>query len=64
MRQIFGRLPRVVGKSKSFYRVLFAAGTCEVPMHRAVSAKLNNLDALNDADLMPENLRLTKVSRT
>jgi hypothetical protein len=63
MRQIFGRLPRVIGKSKSFYRVLFAAGTCEVPMHRAVSAKLNCLDALNDSDLQPENLRLEKTTR-
>ena len=64
IRQIFGRLPRVVGKSKSFYRVIFAANTLEVKIHRAVNAKLNCLDALNDSDLCPENLALTKVSRT
>jgi hypothetical protein len=60
MQQVFGRLHRDGGKSKCHYRVMFAAGTMEVPMHRAVSARLNNLEALNDADLRPENLRLTK----
>ena len=64
MRQVFGRLPRDGGQSKCHYRVLFAAKTVEVPMHRALSAKLNNLDALNDADLMPANLQLTRTDWT
>lgn len=59
MRQVFGRLPRQGAKSKSLYRVLFAAGTRETRNHRALSMKLNNMDALNDGDLCPENLPLT-----
>jgi hypothetical protein len=60
LRQVLGRLPRYGGKSPAFYRVLFAAGTVEVPIHRALRSKLNNLDALTDADLQPENLRLAR----
>lgn len=60
-KQLLGRFPRESSKSASFYRVLFAAGTIETKMHRALSCKLDNLDALLDGDLMPENLRLTKV---
>lgn len=58
-RQLLGRLRRDGGKSKSHYRVMFAAGTAEVPQHRALAAKLDNLDALNDEDLAPMNLKLT-----
>lgn len=57
MRQVFGRLPRDGGKSPCFYRVIFAAKSVEVPLHRGLSQKLNNLDALVDADLTPENLQ-------
>ena len=56
MRQLFGRLPRDGGKSIAYYRVLLAAGTVETGIHRSLRAKLNNLDALNDADLNPGNL--------
>jgi len=62
LRQLFGRFHREGGKTKCFYRVLFAAGTVEAQIHRTVAPKLNNLDSLNDADLMPENLQLTKTS--
>lgn len=58
LRQIFGRFQRDGGQSTCFYRLLWAARSIEVGMHRAVSSKLDNLDALNDRDLMPENLRL------
>jgi hypothetical protein len=51
MRQVFGRLHRDGGKSKAHYRVLFAAKTVEAKIQRALTAKLNNLDALNDGDL-------------
>lgn len=61
-RQVFGRLPRAGGKTPVLYRVMFAAGTVEVPMHRALRAKLNNLDSLNDADVRPECLHLSKVN--
>jgi hypothetical protein len=47
-------------KSKSIYRVLFAAGTRDERGHRLLSPKLNNLDTLNDGDLLPiDNLPLT-----
>lgn len=58
MLQVFGRLPRDGGKSKCFYLVPFVAKSVEVPMHRALTSKLNNLDTLTDGDLRPENLRL------
>jgi hypothetical protein len=59
MRQVFGRLPRDGGKSTAHYRVLFAEKTVETQIYRALRAKLNNLDALNDADLTPANRALT-----
>jgi len=59
MRQLFGRLPRDGGKSTAHYRVLFANDTYERQMHRALRAKLNNLDALTDADCNPANLILS-----
>jgi hypothetical protein len=61
MRQVFGRLPRDGGKSMAHYRVLLAAKTIETHVHRALRARLNNMDALNDADLNPSNLMI-KVS--
>lgn len=59
MRQVFGRLHRQGGKSEAYYRVLFAANTREEQIHRKLSGKLNNLDALIDSDLLPNNLCLT-----
>lgn len=60
MRQLFGRLRREGAKSKSHYRVLLAAKTVEVSIHRAFNSKSKNLDTLNDGDLMPEGLKLSK----
>lgn len=59
-KQLVGRFPRDGGKSKSHYRVLFAAGTVEMKMYSALRSKLDNLSALNDGDLQPENLKLKK----
>src|SRR4029079_18444583 len=59
LRQVFGRFPRANSQSRSFYKVLLAAKTADVKIHKALRAKLNCLDALNDADLLPENLTLT-----
>jgi superfamily II DNA or RNA helicase len=60
LRQIFGRLWRHGGKSRSYYRVILANTPSERSTHRALSAKLDNLDALNDSDLTPENLRFVR----
>lgn len=59
LRQVFGRLRRAGGCSKALYRLVLAAGTCEEKIHRAVSVKLDRLDALNDCDLMAANLPLS-----
>jgi Type III restriction enzyme, res subunit len=56
MQQVFGRLPRVDGLTPVSYVVLFAAGTPDVNLHRAISQKLNNMEALTDGDLDPRNL--------
>lgn len=56
--QLVGRFPRDGGKSKSHFRVIFAAGTVEVKMYHALKTKLDNLDALTDGDLQPDNLAL------
>ena len=58
MRQVFGRLPREGGRSPALYRVLFVAGTVEMPLQRSLAGKLDNLDALTDADWDPMNLRI------
>lgn len=58
-RQVLGRLPRTVSKSKSIYRIPLIAGTVQEKIHRAVSAKQNQIDALNDGDLAAGNLVLT-----
>lgn len=59
LRQVFGRLPRHGGKSKSHYRVILANTKSERSTHRTLTLKLDNLDALTDSDLLPENLRLS-----
>lgn len=57
LRQVFGRFQREGGKSRSFYRIIFANGTVEMPIWRAVRPKLDNIDALTDGDLTPDNLK-------
>jgi hypothetical protein len=57
LRQLFGRFRRDGGRSRSYYRILFADKTVEVKSHRAVSSKLNCIDSLNDGDLNPVNLK-------
>lgn len=60
LRQVFGRVWRSGGLSKSLQRIIFAAGTVEEKIHRNISRKLNNLDALNDGDLTLDNLLFTE----
>jgi DNA-directed RNA polymerase subunit RPC12/RpoP len=55
-KQLVGRLRRSGGKSLALYRVIFAAKTKEVQSHRKLSLALNNIDALMDSDLVPDNL--------
>lgn len=60
VRQIMGRLRRATGRSKAFYRFICIAGTVQEKIHKALSSKLNCMDALNDADLTAANLPLTR----
>jgi hypothetical protein len=60
IKQVFGRLPRIGGKSKSLYRLVLAAGTREERTHSRLVPKLNQQDSLNDADLISSNLDLTE----
>lgn len=57
LRQIFWRICRAGGKSASLVRLIFAADTVEEPIQKAVARKLDRLDALQDGDLMPKNLK-------
>jgi superfamily II DNA or RNA helicase len=50
--QWFGRLNRANDKSPALYRLIYAKRTPEEGACRAVQAKMNNLSALNDGDLM------------
>lgn len=57
LRQVFGRLHRAGAKSKALYRVVFSAGTVEDRICSSLRGKLNRMDALQDGDLMADNLR-------
>ncbi len=57
--QVFGRIWRSGGRSKSLQRIILARGTVEEKVHYAIFGKLGNMRALNDgytitnADLQP-----------
>lgn len=53
LRQILGRIWRSGGLSKSLQRIICLANTAEVNVQKALSRKLDCLDALCDGDLMP-----------
>jgi len=48
-RQVMGRLRRATGKSTAFYRVVLIDKTPQVRTHKALSKKLDCIDAINDA---------------
>jgi hypothetical protein len=52
-RQTLGRIHRAGGKSPAIQKIVFAAGTVEMRVCRAVRGKLNNLDLINDDELNP-----------
>jgi hypothetical protein len=58
LKQVFGRVWRSGGKSKSLQRVFIPNTPAGRQVYASVSRKLNNLDALNDGDLFPNNLSL------
>jgi len=52
MHQLFGRVHRAGGKSKSIQKLVYAAGTIEEKVAERLQHKLRAMQALNDADLM------------
>lgn len=60
MRQLFGRVCRVGGRSKSLQRVALISDSVEEQVAGAFSGKLNNLDMLQDQDFMPLNLTINR----
>jgi hypothetical protein len=51
-KQLIGRFHREGAKSPCFYELLLAAGTKEIEIHKKLTSKLANLDALNDGDFL------------
>lgn len=59
--QLCGRFQRDGGRSRCHYRVILAANTIEEQIKRKLDRKLVNLAALNDGDMVPDNLPLTRM---
>jgi hypothetical protein len=59
MIQFFGRLPREGAKTKSHYRLVLVAKSLEEQIFRKFNVKRNNLQALNDQDLVPDNIAVS-----
>jgi superfamily II DNA or RNA helicase len=55
-KQVLGRVHRAGAKTKSLQRVVFLSGTIEEAVCKSVNHKLDNISALNDGDLMEEDL--------
>ncbi|MFA9262992.1 MAG: helicase-related protein, partial [Undibacterium sp.] len=55
LKQALGRVHRAGAKTKSFQRIIFAAGTIEEQICESVREKLSNIDTLNDGTLAPES---------
>lgn len=53
LRQVLGRIHRAGSKSHAVQRIVFANDTVEMKVCRAVRAKLNNLDLINDDEMNP-----------
>jgi superfamily II DNA or RNA helicase len=53
-RQVVGRVRRIGAKTKSLQRIVLAANSIEVQVHKQLSRKLDNLDLLIDGDFVPQ----------
>lgn len=58
LRQALKRTHRAGARSVSTQRIVLVKGTVEEDVFKALRRKGDNLDALHDHDLLPENLRL------
>lgn len=60
--QAIGRIWRAGSHSKATQRVIYAAGTIEEEIAASVTAKIQNIETLNDGDVLPDCLaRFTGV---
>jgi superfamily II DNA/RNA helicase len=63
LHQVFGRIRRAGGLTKSLQRIIYASGTVEEKVCANVAGKLAAMSALNDGDLMePDVLNLLKAA--
>lgn len=58
-KQALGRIHRQGGKSPSIQKIIFAAGSVEAKVFKAVQSKINNIDTINDNDLA-----IVRINRT
>jgi len=56
LKQVCGRTHRAGSKTTPIIKLAYSAGTIEEKVSRNVSEKIGNIDALNEGDLMPEEL--------
>lgn len=56
LKQILGRVRRAGSKTTPLHYLIYAAGTVEEKVAKKVAAKLDNIAALNDGDLMETDL--------
>ncbi len=56
LKQALGRVHRANGKSKSLQRIIYAAGTVEEAVCKAVAKRLEAISSLNDGDLYEKDL--------
>jgi superfamily II DNA or RNA helicase len=56
LKQVLGRTRRAKSKTTPIMKLFYAAGTVEEKVARAVSLKLDNIEALNKGDMMEPDL--------
>lgn len=56
LTQVFGRTDRAGSKTKTVLRLPYLSGTIEESVCSKVNAKIDNINALNDGDLMEEDI--------
>ena len=62
--QAVGRIWRAGSKSKATQRIVYAAGTIEEEIAASVTAKIANIENINDGDLLPDCLaKFTKAKQ-
>jgi superfamily II DNA or RNA helicase len=61
--QALGRIHRAGAKSPAIQKIVFAEGTVEARVKKAVERKVNQIDTLNDGDLDPNEALMGEAAR-